>query len=762
MLQGGKLPNRPLQSDVTLAPAVLFRPRRQQGDTSILRRGLVRAREHDRSGGKTHADPATRQSARIARFAGNLEAPGVSLADVARLDVAAIPALCLALCLAAPRVRAEDRAAGDDFEAAIRNTREVAHQVIVRLPEPGVAVLEVTRTFEPRSAAAPVCLGRNFDLPGEAVVTSLAVRTDGHWRGARLRRSRPKPGRAAGRGEPKPWAGLEWLSGSQVEIETPVFRSAGRFDVRYTIWTQGASTPTGHLWSYCPDYGDTDGIAPTILPAAGTMIEVRPGSDTPDCRDIVSQEPPPTKVSVRYGAYRLGPGAWWWRLEVRAPASLVPTPAPPEPGPVVFVLDASRSQKHRGGLGAQLAIVEAYLTHAPAAEVELVRVSRSAERVFGRFVAAADFSRALPAELARGPLGNGSFLDRGAALAADLLRGAGRPGRIVLFTDGELRSGFEQGALVATLRRAPRGTIVHLIYPGSWGTGEIDHHPPDGLSEVVSAFGGASYDVSVGGKPAPDRGWLTANLGRLVWPDRIESVHLLDARSRERDEWPDDALSPFTSENEVEAGGEHVWSGQSEKPPPGRLSLVGWVWANKLDLPLRPDPVFERRLPRLATSQGELVSCHPSERHRKVALADGFLAPGLVFWVSGTGEMEEVGQGGSGGDCEEGATLGGRGTATPRPRQALAPELLTSMQTCGLVPDPAGGLRVEVETQGNEILDVAVAGGDAEPRRCAEEGLWALPLPDDFNHDYWKRERYLLAFSYSPSARPPAPGAVGR
>jgi hypothetical protein len=58
------------------------------------------------------------------------------------------------------------------------------------------------------------------------------------------------------------------------------------------------------------------------------------------------------------------------------------------------------------------------------AEVELIRTPHGA-RVFGRFVSAPELDAAL-ASIADAPLKNGSFLDRGAALAASVLREAGR------------------------------------------------------------------------------------------------------------------------------------------------------------------------------------------------------------------------------------------------------------------------------------------------------------------------------------------------
>ncbi|HSS40610.1 MAG TPA: vWA domain-containing protein, partial [Polyangia bacterium] len=631
----------------------------------------------------------------------------------------------------------------------------------VTLAGQGVLRVTVTHTFEPREPSHPVALYRGFDLPGDAVVTSLALDSDGAWREARLRRSRgveaggaaaaPAVARRA-----RPWAALEWLTGHQAQIETAMFRVRGRFAVRYTLLSRGEPWSGGHRWLFCPDEGEQ--LAPQVVAAArpaagGTKLEVRPSVDADGCREVVATEPPPAALAPRYASYRLGPAAWLWRIELRVPVSLVPVPPPPEPGPVVFVLDGSRSQGPNGGLESQLAIVRAFLANAPKADIELLVVGRSAERVFGRFVPASDLERTLPAEFVRRPLGNGSFLDRGAAMAAQIVADSGRPGRVVLMTDGELRSAFDRTAVIASLRRAPAGTVVHLVYPGNWTKAEVTPWAGDALIEIAADFGGAAYQFTVG-KPGPSSAeGLAALAHRLVWPDRVESIELHDLSNREQPEWPPFPSFPFSgAAGEVEAGTEQVWSAISPTAPPRRLALTGQIWSRKVDLPLRPDVSLSRELPRLATADDQTMNCSTTAHHERVALAGGFLAPGLVFWIPGTGDGFATGVGGIDPDCSAGFSGGGTGPRPPE-RQELPRALVEAMPRCGLAARPDGAVVAKIETQRNEILDVGIeapGGVDSGRRRCIEEALWTSLLPEAFNSGRWGRELYVLRLTALP------------
>lgn len=649
--------------------------------------------------------------------------------------------LLLALAAAVPN---------GDPQKEINNTDEISHRVSFALVAPDVAVLTVTREFAPRSTDEAMRLDSQLGLPNESVVTSFAFRSDRDWRKGRLRprnaieeatKRRPPSGARSA-----PWASLEGVAFQAVHLLTPSLHTTHAVQVRYTLWAQAEPMRGGRRWVYCDDlsgWNEAKGILPEIsLPAGHPELRVRPEDKT--CVVVEKTEPDRSAPAARFGAYQLGARAWWWWLELTVPERIATGPSLPVSAPVVFVLDASRSQERLGGLATQLAIVQATLANMPDAEVELILTSRTAQRVFGRFVSAAKFSDLLPPDLAHRPLGNGSFLDRGAALAAEALVETAKPGRIVLMTDGQLRSRFQRSTTIASLRRAPAGTLVHLVYPEAGRSlEEIRHHRPEGLDEMSAVFGGASYSANVQKKagslvpPAPQL------LRSLIRPAALESIQVSDVASRDKPDWPESLDTP----DRVEAGDSQTWSGLSVTRPPTRLALTGWVWGKKVKLSIRPDRAFERRLPRLANSEESLMECQPTTRHEKDALREGFLTQELTFWVPGSGEVEQEGSGGIPYPCFGGS--GGGGTAGPPAKpQDLLPQIGKALDPCGLVPDPAGRIQAKVETNGEEILDVAIEGGDEQDRHCLDEALWGLSLPADFNSkDFWSRTDYALTFS---------------
>jgi hypothetical protein len=676
---------------------------------------------------------------------------------VVRIGLAIV--LAIGVLSAAPRADAADATGEDGCDDARENTKQVGHDVVVNVREPGVATFDVTLTFE-ALGPGPICLVRNLDFPG--VITSFAFRTDARWRKGRLRRRNPASPRGD-RGARLPRKGAPWAvldpHGHGALLATPAFLATGPVQVRYTFWAQGQPARNGHRWVYCPRDDDNDVEPFKIVGAAsGAPIEVRPDEDNdPACSAIESREPPRKTLTARYGVYRPRPGTFYWWLDVGAPATLAPATPSPEPGPVLFVLDASRSQEANGGLATQLAIAEAYLANAPKAEVELLLVGREVERLFGRFVPAADFGGSRLAGLGRRPLGNGSFVDRGAAQAAELLVADGRPGRIVLFSDGEVRSSFDGKTVTAALRRAPPGTVVQIVRPRSAERDDVDHSW-GALGGIAEALGGVSYDVSVGKKPHAGSPPLAALMRRLIAPDRVESIELRDGTGPDAAEWPKFADEGVAAPDrrEIMAGDAISWRGLMGKPPPRSWRITGWVWGKKLEVRPTVDPVLQRRLPRLLATEDETTRCDEGSLDLGPAgLRGGFLSPDLVFWVPGAGVSELPGRlAMDGGDCvhEKMAPLGGgvRGGSWPAAgpkRDELPRELSSSARRCG-----SDSMRAKIETQGNEILDVTVEGGSDDQRRCAAEAIWAFQLPAKFNaHPYfWRLQTYDVLLSPAP------------
>jgi hypothetical protein len=645
-----------------------------------------------------------------------------------------------------------------EADDCVANAIEVRHQVALETVGPDVAVFTVTRELAARTPMRLVCLSHLMPLPGQSVVDSFSIQTDGTWRKARLRpdprfEEHPVEPPAADAPDDRPCASLRWQP-SGAYLEMPGFHPRGHIAIRYTLWAQGELQRGGRRWSYCatPLAGSGSGMdQPPVVPEVvkvpdDASVVVGADPESTDCLIIEKRVPPPPTLSARFGAYRTDSG-WLWRLELAAPAVLATDWRLPESAPVVLVLDASRSVRRYGGIQPQIAVVRAYLANTPNARVELILVGRTAERVFGHLASPTELDDASAGRVAATALGNGSFLDRGLELAADVLREAGTPGRVIFMSDGELRSRFNRSAAIATLKRAPRGTVVHWLFPEVYKGTSVDHRAPGQIGDLVEvpiALGGAAYVVTVSD---PSGAELVPLLGRLVSPDRLESLEMRDASSGAAwPVWPDDGVR-----GQIVAGDRVAWSGVSTRPPPARLAIAGWLWGKRVELGVAADAGLQRILPRVATSDSNLMDCVSSDRHAKRALAEGFLAPGLELRVPGSGDIENVGvAGGDGSNCGPPVVHGGGRVVAPAPSD-LPHGIFVALEACHLLEAENAAIRVKLETYGDEIVDVAVQGASTEERRCAEEALWATALPEDFNGRMpWVRKDYTLGLSVNP------------
>lgn len=672
---------------------------------------------------------------------------------------------------------------GPDIDGAAGNTRESVQQVTVRALAHDTTLFTVTREFEPIVPGKGMALDcAEIAITDGSVITSFAVRTQSDWRQGHLRTYEAAPFEKGA--EQRPWASLHWAGGASLPcLEVPAYSATRPLLVRYEIWARAQLTEHHARWIYCdhPDTDDARSSAEFSIYSLSPELTVRRDTDLDSAPCVVVERslPSPTRLTARYGRYYLG-NVWWWRIESAWPVSLAAAQSM-QRGPVVFVLDTSRSQLTNNGFTLQLQVVKALVKQLQRAGVEIVLVNRFAQRVFGHFVPAADLDPKALDALANQPLGNGSFLDRGVELAAQVLLNQGKPGRIIVMSDGELRSRFDIAATSYRLRHAPRGTVVHLLQPVAGEADDVESIDPNsehdspfmerGANQLSAMFHGTIYTVTIGAKPngppttSLERLLAAALLGDAIKPEAWQHITLRDSTRPGQHEWPTRAGWPYgkpegysksssgtyypsyletltspdseestASKNVVTAGGRQVWSGFSREPPPAKLILSGQAMGRAIQMDLSADPAFEAQLPRLANSQPEVIRCLSLPHHNRYALAAGFLAPTFEFWVSGTNDSQEVGEitSGSGDDWCESNAMGGWGTA-PQVANNPFPNVAALVKPCGLVDNAQGPFKVTIETRKFEILDAIASGPDPTRRACLEEAIWSLPLPIGFH-----------------------------
>lgn len=442
--------------------------------------------------------------------------------------------------------------------------------------------------------------------------------------------------------------------------------------------------------------------------------------------DLVVAWPTPRATGARLTALTLTlPGVAVHDLEVAVAPRLAPAPVRPT---VVFVLDASKSQG-AAGVASQLAIVRGYLAHQPDARVEIVVARRVATRLFGALVPAATVPAALDARAAALTVGNGSHLERGLALAADVLAAARGPRRLVAFTDDRLRPALTDAELRAALARLPADAVAHVVIPHD-GTAEVWRDRASHLTDAIAPWGGIVAAVGAAGDPAP--------LVELVRPIRLQDVAVGDEVIAEelregqglRRLTLDAAAAPVTA---------WIWGRQvaatSLAAPVDRIRVARLALATFADL----DDAALRVLAGLAhatTRLTSLIADRPTWQPGGLPEVELGLS-GTVGYSSMCGLPSMMGRFGTIGHGSGTGT--GTAVAPPPPpdlRALLAARIGGCTAALGARP---WRLAVDVATTGDEVVDVAatVTGVDdaalvARVEGCAIEAGWDLDLDTSF------------------------------
>lgn len=448
---------------------------------------------------------------------------------------------------------------------------------------------------------------------------------------------------------------------------------------------------------------------------------------------IFEIEPPTIRdVDARYGRVVVDKAINFLRLEVEAAPQLRELP---RQASVVFVVDASRSAP---SVSSQIDVAKAYMAHVSDAEAEVVVFRRHAERLSESFLAGDDLWRALALAEKTGALeqGNGSHLERGLEAAAAALQGRRGPKRIVLLTDGLLRSRFADDDAARALRGAPRGTVTHIVIPRESASEtrlfRDDAHP---LAAIPEASGGVLY-----GLESPD--WsahkeLSPAVLGLVRPIGIDNFEVLRRQGQ-----LGDAPAPPETLREGTAYGFMV----NDTSAPRQVVLQGKIWGRSFRRIVRADRRFSDATAAFVFSEDEHHELSP-EQMMKVALRGRAVSPVTSYLAVEPGVrpmsigLEGTGRGG-GGSGEGSIGLGslgllGHGSGPPR-RAWTLPELMAAgISACVAEhrPEPDWSVDLRVETTFQEIVDVIAAERPSDLERCLLEAAWAVDLTWNFSDE---------------------------
>ncbi|MFT3712970.1 MAG: VWA domain-containing protein [Archangium sp.] len=659
-----------------------------------------------------------------------------------------LPVVCVCLAACSP----EDLSG---FQP-LPGVSETSHTVTTVF-EAGAAKLRVRRTLRNESANFET-VSRTFQVPDEAVATSLRLGTNGQWLTPAALASvdevdvRWSELISPGTAEPVPLAKLEWGDRHQVDgLDFELFGLApgATIDIEYELELP-SNYEAGEVWFSYP----LEAVETGWLPPSFSGVELQQTEEGVDIRRAWATR---EAADVRWATFPVDTDRTLWRLEVDVAAELGTLPQRPN---VVFVVDASISEG-ADGIASQLELIAPYLANVPDARVEVVLYRRFAERLFGRFVSAAEFTRELalipPARLVPG---NGSHLDQGAELAARTLTQESGLGRIVLFTDERVRRAFPHEATTAALTQlAPLDTITHVVRRtaayGDTLTESRDDAAP--LSNLASATGGIFVEVM--GHPG-DAVLATETMRALVRPVRIDSFEV-DAKGfgapsstarlnddGEETEWEDTVEGSLHVESEQHEGNSVRLSGIAPTPPQ-QLTVRGKIWAKSFERVVTVDEALAKRLPAFAVGNTSLRTELTDDELRTVAFVSGAVSPVTSFLAappnaqaSYVGVERQYDLGGYGFGS---IGCGGFGTSSRCGFgvRKMGPDLIAMLRTmlqpkvaaCEAQFGDASAARLSLEATADEVVDVNVTGVPAPLAACLVEAGWALELNGDFEYD---------------------------
>ncbi len=526
----------------------------------------------------------------------------------------------------------------------------------------------------------------------------------------------------------------------------------GTFDLELPAKTMGpgvwrlvvsdhAALDAGTLGSWTLQLGDGTAVK---VASSDTPIFIAdaPENESDGGIAMIEIAPPPIDtVTARLGKVVASPAHAFGRLELDAAPQLRPLPVKAQ---VVFAIDGSHSIGP-DGIELQLAVVRAYLSHVPDAEVEIVVYRRFATRLFGSFVKATEVEARLKAAAAAGKLapGNGSALDEGARLASAALAGRKGPLRVVFTTDDLLRDRWADKDGLAALTSLPAAAVVHVVdtNPRGGGDPELERTDDHRLAPLASAHHGIAATLTGGVSQGKD---LPRIVLSLVRPMRIDHF-VIKGFDLEKGHY--DQTVPAVLE---EGAGVRIVVGHTDAP--AKVQLEGIIWGDAFRRSVSVDAAFSKAAAAWVFSEDDHDDLS-AEEMMKVAMMGRAVSPVTSYLAVEPGTrpstigLDRAGLGGRAGSRRAMIPMVRMGSPSGRKKPDPMVLLEEGIKQCVATHKPATGWSagLTMESTYTEVVDVIVSSGDKLPiTTCLVEAVWALRLPGSTYN--LRRETFRLAF----------------
>jgi subtilisin-like proprotein convertase family protein len=507
-------------------------------------------------------------------------------------------------------------------------------------------------------------------------------------------------------------------------VEDVVARDAGTLTSWSVSFPSGAAAPE--------KTGGASG--PVRITASDTPLFIPDAreSESDGAAAVVAIAGPAVDVlSARLGKVVASPEHAFSRLEIDAAPQLAPLPKKAQ---LVYVVDASHSMGE-DGIAVQLALLRAELTHIGDAEVEVVVYRRRAERLFQRFVPAAEVEGWLAHAQAAGSLapGNGSALDEGVKVAVDVLADRRGPLHLVLLSDELLRPAFQMPWLPDALAALPGRAVVHVVIPEIDGSDEIHLRRDDDAALAVVTRGHHGIMARIDGLPADQKKLAPVVLG-LVRPVQIDGFTMTGL--------PESGRTHEEEEEEEEEKGGVLHEGDGRRimvhttRASDRVVLTGRIWGDPFRRVVGATAAFSRATAAFVFGEDEHGELSDEEMMRVARLGravspvTSYLAtePGVRPSTIGL-QRGGIGGLGAGGLGMRGSGFGGGGSARRPPDLKHLVDAAPCIDAHG-----SGTVILDVDTTEDEVVDVAVTRADnVALGACLAEAVWAVRLTADFN-----------------------------
>ena len=447
---------------------------------------------------------------------------------------------------------------------------------------------------------------------------------------------------------------------------------------------------------------------------------------------IVFEDETSEPLRVRFGTHQMGSTRSLGELLVEVSPSLGSIPRNAE---IVFVLDVSYSQSNED-IKAQLDLILGYLASLPDARYQLVLAKRGANALFSEFQPSTGASKTLAMLRKHLPeRGNGSNLDAAVGLAATLFDAkAGGAQRIIAFTDSELRKTLTAKALAGAMANTP-DVLLHVIDSSGYSVeGEFSRDDEHFLADAVQATGGMLGTVSPAATPALTKAGMLA----LVRPSKIEMVSIETSEG-----WGEMADLPATIDEGFGLRTMDVFDAD-----PGPFAIKGKIWGRQLVWNAENDKAIAAQIPALSIGR-ELVDALSPAELLEVATAGQVVSSATSYFVHKPGTAPSsydyagiltscgCGAGTLHGMHSISTSCGGSMIGKLGPTigegvdygAALSGLLQIASVSCSVLhAKPDSDIALQIETTGQEIVDVLLPAGATSYAQCVAESAWEMQL----------------------------------